>query len=89
MKLIESKRINQIQGAKQLDLSTRQLRRIQLRYSKDGARGIISKHRGEPSNNKFSDEFKEEIANLIKVNFVTKLAMPFLEKFCIPMKYTG
>jgi len=30
LKLIESKRINQIQGAKQLDLSTRQLRRIQL-----------------------------------------------------------
>ncbi len=69
LKLIESKRINQIQGAKQLDLSTRQLRRIQLRYSKDGPKGIISKHRGKVSNNKFSDEFKQEIATLVKENY--------------------
>jgi len=68
LKLIESKRINQIQGAKQLDLSTRQLRRIQLSYRKDGAKGIISKHRGKASNNKFNDEFRLEIATLIKEN---------------------
>jgi hypothetical protein len=69
LKLIEDKRINQIQGAKQLDLSTRQLRRIQLRYNIDGAKGLISKHRGRISNNKFSDEFKLEIADLIKENY--------------------
>jgi len=40
LKLIESKRINQIQGAKQLNLSTRQVRRVQLNYPKDGAKGI-------------------------------------------------
>jgi len=34
LKLIENKRINQIQGAKQLKLSTRQLRRIQVRFRK-------------------------------------------------------
>lgn len=70
LKLIESKRINQIQGAKQLDLSTRQLRRIQSRYRKDGAKGIISKHRGKVSNNKLSDDFKQEIATLIKENYL-------------------
>jgi hypothetical protein len=69
LRLIESKRINQIQGAKQLDLSTRQLRRIQLNYRKDGAKGIISKHRGKASNNKFNNEFKLEIATLIKENY--------------------
>ena len=69
LKLIKSKRINQIQGEKQLDFSTRQLRRIQLRYSKDGAKGIISKHRGKVSNNKFSDGFEQEIATLIKENY--------------------
>jgi len=69
LKLIEGKRINQSQGAKQLALSTRQLRRIQLRYKKDGAKGLISKHRGRVSNNKFSDEFKQEIATLIKENY--------------------
>jgi len=69
LKLIEDKRINQIQGAKQLNLSPRQLRRIQSSYSKDGVKGIISKHRGKTSNNKFSDEFKQEIATLIKENY--------------------
>jgi len=69
LKLIEGKRINQSQGAKQLALSTRQLRRIQLRYKKDGVKGLISKHRGRVSNNKFSDEFKQEIATLIKENY--------------------
>lgn len=69
LKLIEGKRINQIQGAKQLDLSTRQLRRIQLRYSKDGAKGLISKHRGKASNNKFNDDFKQDIATTIKEKY--------------------
>ena len=69
LKLIEDKRLNQIQGAKQLGLSTRQLRRIQLRYRKHGAKGIISKHRGRLSNNKFSDAFKLEIATLIKEKY--------------------
>jgi len=66
LKLIEDKRLSQIHAAKQLDLSTCQLRRIQLRYRKHGAKGIISKHRGRLSNNKFSDDFKLEIATLIK-----------------------
>ena len=41
LKLIEDKRLNQILAAKQLNLSTRQLRRIQLRFRKHGAK----KHR--------------------------------------------
>jgi len=69
LKLIESKRINQIQGAKQLNLSTRQLRRVQIRFRKHGAKGLISKHRGKHSNNKFSDKFKLEIATLIKEKY--------------------
>jgi len=69
VKLIEAKRINQIQGAMQLGLSTRQLRRIQKNYKTDGAKGIVSKHRGKTSNNRFCNEFKREIANLIKNNY--------------------
>lgn len=69
LKLIESKRITQIQGAKQLNLSSRQLRRIHVRYREHGAKGLISKHRGKVSNNKFSDEFKQEIATLIKEKY--------------------
>jgi len=36
LKLIIAKHINQIQGAVQLGLSTRQLRRIQKRYTREG-----------------------------------------------------
>ncbi len=69
LKLVEEKRLNQIQGAKQLNLSTRQLRRIQLEYRKHGAKGILSKHRGRVSNNKLSDSFKLEIATIIKDHY--------------------
>ncbi len=69
LKSIQSKHINQTQGAKQLNISTRQLRRIHVRYREGGAKGIISKHRGKVSNNKFSDEFKQEIATLIKESY--------------------
>lgn len=69
LKLIEDKRINQIQAAQQLNLCTRQLRRIQSNYRKHGAKGIISKHRVKISNNKFSDDFKLEIATLIKEKY--------------------
>jgi len=50
-------------------LSTRQLRRILERYKLEGRKGLISKHRGKASNNKFNDKFKQEIAQLIKEHY--------------------
>lgn len=66
---VENKLLSQKEGAKQLNITTRQFRRIQCCYRQDGAKGIVSKHRGRKSNNKFSDEFKLKIASLIKTYY--------------------
>ncbi len=50
VELVTSKKLSQIEGAKQLNISPRQMRRLQKRYRKEGVEGLISKHRGKPSN---------------------------------------
>jgi thiamine kinase-like enzyme len=66
---VESKLLSQKEGAKQLNITTRQIRRIQCCYRQEGAKGLVSKHRGRKSNNKFSDEFKLKIAALMKKHY--------------------
>ena len=66
---VENKLLNQQEGAKQLGITTRQFRRIQCSYRLEGAKGIVSKHRGKKSNNKFSAEFKLEIITIIKAHY--------------------
>ena len=45
-------------GAKDLGISTRQIRRIVKRYKREGVKGLIHKSRGRLSNNRI-DEIKE------------------------------
>jgi transposase len=47
---LESRGITQAQAALQLGLSVRQVKRLWRRYRQDGAIGLISRHRGKPSN---------------------------------------
>jgi len=67
---VENKLLNQKDGAKQLGITTHQFRRVQCRYRLEGAKGIVSKHRGKKSNNKFSDEFKLKIITLVKTYYL-------------------
>jgi len=66
---LESKRISQLTAATQLRISTRQVRRLQKQYQKEGVSGLISKHRGKKGNNKLSTEFRAEIAELIREKY--------------------
>ena len=66
IKQLEVNTISQKDAASQLNIGTRQIRRIQLRYHLHGVKGVLSKCLGKPSNNRFSHHFKIEIANLIK-----------------------
>ena len=66
---VESKLLSQKDGAKQLNITTRQMRRIQYCYRHEGAAGLVSKHRGRKSNNKFSDDFKLKIITIIKKHY--------------------
>ena len=66
---IESKRLKQLEAAKILDISPRQVRRLQKRYCRKGACGLISKQRGQPSNNRLSSELKARVVELIKATY--------------------
>jgi len=69
VKLIESKKLSQVEGSRQLNISSRQMRRLQERYRKEGAAGLISKHRGKLSNNRINEAIKSEICQLIREKY--------------------
>ena len=58
---VESKKLSQVEGSRQLNISSRQMRRLQTRYRQEGVEGLISKHRGKPSNNQLSEAIKSEV----------------------------
>lgn len=69
VELVESKKLSQLEGSKQLNISSRQMRRLQQRYRKEGVAGLILKHRGQPSNNLLSEAIKSEISSLVREKY--------------------
>ena len=68
-KLID-KRLIEHEAAKQLGLSIRQIRRLRKAYKADGAIGVVSKKRGNPSNHKYPDSVKELAIAYVKQYYV-------------------
>lgn len=66
MENLMAKHIKQKHAAKQLNISTRQVRRILKRYNQDGKIGLVHRNRGRMSNRKIPDAQKEKIISLIK-----------------------
>ena len=56
------KRIKQTEASKQLNLSYRQTKRLVKNYLKEGAQGLVSKKRNQPSNRKFSANLSKNYA---------------------------
>jgi len=69
VKLIESKKLSQKDGATQLSISTRQMRRLQKRFREKGNQGIISLKRGQPSNHQLPEPLQRAIIELIKTHY--------------------
>ena len=67
-RLIE-KRCNETQAAEQLNVSTRQIRRLKAAYSSKGAKGLLSKKRGQPGNHQLPLALKELCITLISQNY--------------------
>ena len=68
-KLID-RRLIEHEAAEQLDLSVRQIRRLKKAYKVDGAIGVVSKKRGNPSNHKYPDSVKELAIAYVKQYYV-------------------
>ena len=62
---IKDRQLSQLDAARQLGLSPRQLRRLQRRYETECAAGLQSKHRGKASNNQLCPQLKAEAITLI------------------------
>lgn len=66
--LIE-KRINGTEASKQLNLSSRQIRRIKQRVVKLGPKGIVHSNRGKTSNRKFGEDFISQVKSTLKEKY--------------------
>lgn len=66
---IQNKKLSNVRGAEQLGLSARQMRRIRRRYREQGAVGLVSKQRGQPSHHRHSEALQAEVLSLIAARY--------------------
>jgi transposase len=52
-----------------LGLARRQVYRLLSRLREDGASGLVSRKRGRPSNRRYSDAFRAEVATLVREHY--------------------
>ncbi len=69
LELLKAKKISQQDGAKRLDITTRQVRRLSRRYQAAGMDGLISKKRGSASNRRLDETFRTTAVNLIGTHY--------------------
>jgi len=65
MQRVEAKRLKQKKAAEMLRVSERHVRRMLSAYRQSGAKGLISKRRGKPSNNQLKRALKQQAIDLI------------------------
>jgi hypothetical protein len=62
--------VKQVSAAQTLSLSTRQIRRIVSRISKEGSQGVVHRSRGKPSNRRYSDTVKSRSIALYRQRYL-------------------
>ena len=66
---IKEKRLKQKEAAEMLSLSPRQIRRLVRAYLQEGEKGLISKRRGKPGNNRLQAEVRQQAIDLLHKNY--------------------
>jgi hypothetical protein len=69
LRMADEKRVTQSQGARRIGITPRHFRRLLHRYREEGPEGIISGHRGKPSNNRMPVEKRKKILEEINTNY--------------------
>jgi len=69
MQRLSKKRMSQKEAGEILQLSTRQIKRLLKRYRKQGAAGLISKHRGGQAANRLSESVKKRVLDLLRTKY--------------------
>lgn len=70
MKQVDIKVLTLRGASEELGLSLRHIKRIRKRYLKQGEKGLISLKRGQESNRKFSQQFRDKVMRLIKDKYL-------------------
>jgi len=66
---LSKKQMSQKEAGEILQLSTRQIKRLLKRYKKQGAAGLISKHRGRQAANRLSESVKKRALDLLRTKY--------------------
>ena len=69
MQQLKAKRITQTQAAEQLGLTVRHVKRLWRAYQVGGAKALVSKRRGQPSNNQLPAGVKAQARKLIAQHY--------------------
>jgi len=67
---VAERRLRQCDGARQLGLSVRQVKRLCRRHREQGAAGLVSRHRGRRPNNAIADSVRVEVLALLRERYV-------------------
>lgn len=63
---VQAKELTQIKAAGLLKISDRQVRKLLVRLKQEGHKGLVSKHRGKPSNRRIPLENKQRVLALLR-----------------------
>jgi transposase len=66
---LSKKQMSQKEAGEFLHLCTRQIKRLLKRYRKQGAVGLVSKHRGRKAANRLSESVKKQSLDLLKTKY--------------------
>ena len=69
LRMANERQITQKTGARRTGVTERHFRRLLQRYRLQGPEGIISGHRGKPSNNRMGEKKKEKILDKLKEDY--------------------
>jgi len=69
LRMANERRITQKAGARQIGVTERHFRRLLQCYRARGPKGIVSSHRGRPSNNRMAEGKKEKILNKLRQDY--------------------
>ena len=66
---IKAKRLTKVEAAKQLGLRREQVHRLYKRFCQNGPEGLISRRRGQPSNNRTPETVREAVLKIIREHY--------------------
>ncbi len=69
MQRLKDKRLTQKEAAQLLGISIRQVKRLWRAYRKEGAKGLVSRRRGKPSNNRLETGIVQQALDLIQEKY--------------------